>query len=73
MEIFTVKLKLVTSSANDIQRERERDQSNGQKLDTVTSFVSLGGDVSDDDSKLEVCLRIEQATAAYRVAAIFVR
>ena len=48
MEISAEKTKLMTNSANDIQREI---QVKGQKLDTVTSFRYLGAVVSDDGSK----------------------
>ena len=52
------KTKLMTNSANGIQREIKV---KGQKLGTVTS---LGAVVSDDGSKPEVLSRIAQATAA---------
>ena len=55
------KTKLMTNSANGIQREIKV---KGQKLGTVTSFKYLGAVVSDDGSKPEVLSRIEQATAA---------
>ena len=55
------KTKLMTNSANGIQREIEV---KGQKLGTVTSFKYLGAVVSDDGSKPEVLSRIAQATAA---------
>ena len=55
------KTKLMTNSANGIQREVKVE---GQVLGTVTSFKYLGAVVSDDGSKLEVLLRIAQATAA---------
>ena len=61
MEISAEKTKLMTSSANGIQREIKV---KGQKLGTVTSFKYLGAVVSDDGSKPEVLSRIEQATAA---------
>ena len=60
-EISAEKTKLLTNSANGIQREIKV---KGQKLDTVTSFKYLGAVVSDDGSKLEVLSRIEQATVA---------
>ena len=61
MEISAEKTKLMTNSANGIQREIKV---KGQKLGTVTSFKYLGAVVSDDGSKPEVLLRIAQATAA---------
>ena len=61
MEISAEKTKLMTNSANGIQREIKV---NGQKLCAATSFMYLGAVVSDDGSKLEVLSRIAQATAA---------
>ena len=61
MEINAEKTKLMTNSANGIQREIK---GKGQKLGTLTSFKYLGAVVSDDGSKLEVLSRIAQATAA---------
>ena len=61
MEISAEKTKLMTNSANCIQREI---MVKGQKLGTVTSFKYLGAVVSDDGSKPEVLSRIAQATAA---------
>ena len=61
MEISAEKTKLMTNSANGIQREIKV---KGQKLGTVTSFKYLGAVVSDDGSKPEVLPRIAQATAA---------
>ena len=61
MEISAEKTKLMTNSANGIQREITV---KGQKLGTVTSFKYLGAVVSDDGSKPEVLSRIAQATAA---------
>ena len=60
MEISAEKTKLMTNSANGIQREIKV---KGQKLGTVTSFKYLGAVVSDDGSKPEVLSRIAQATA----------
>ena len=62
MEISAEKTKLMTYSANGIQREIKV---KGQKLGTVTSFKYLGAVVSDDGSKSEVLSRIAQATAAH--------
>ena len=61
MEISAEKTKLITNSANGIQREIKV---KGQKLGTVTSFKYLGAVVSDDGSKPEILSRIAQATAA---------
>ena len=61
MEISAEKTKLMTNSANGIQREIKV---KGQKLGTVTSFKYLGAVVSDDGSKPEVLSRIAQVTAA---------
>ena len=61
MEISAEKTKLMTNSANSIQREIKV---KGQKLGTVTSFKYFGAVVSDDGSKPEVFSRIAQATAA---------
>ena len=61
MEISAEKTKLMTNSANGIQREIKV---KGQKLGTVTSFKYLGAVVSDDGSKPEVLSRTAQATAA---------
>ena len=61
MEISAEKTKLMTNSANGIQREIKVKR---QKLGTVTSFKYLGAVVSDDGSKPEVLSRIAQATAA---------
>ena len=55
MVISAEKTKLMTNSADGIQREI---QVKGQKLDTVTSFKYLGAVVSDDGSKLEVLSKI---------------
>ena len=60
MEISAEKTKLMTNSANGIQREIKV---KGQKLGTVTSFKYLGAVVSDDGSKPEVLSSIAQATA----------
>ena len=61
MEISAEKTKLMTNSANGIQREIK---GKGQKLGTVTCFKYRGAVVSDDGSKPEVLSRIAQATAA---------
>ena len=51
MEISAEKAKLMTNSANGIQREIKV---KGQKLGIVTSFKYLGAVVSDAGSKIEV-------------------
>ena len=51
MEISAENTKLMTNSANDIQREIKVKR---QKLGTVTIFKYLGAVVSDDGSKPEV-------------------
>ena len=51
IEISAKKTKLMTNSANGIQREIKV---KGQKLGTVTSFKYLGAIVSDESSKAEV-------------------
>ena len=61
MDISAEKTKLMTNSANGIQRDIKV---KGQKLGTVTSFKYLGAVVSDDGSKPEVLSRVAQATAA---------
>ena len=61
IEISAEKTKLMTNSANCIQREIKV---KGQKLGTVTNFKYLGTVVSDDGSKPEVLSRTAQATAA---------
>ena len=61
MEISAEKSKLMTNSANGIQREIKV---KGQKLGIETSFKYLGAVVSDDYPKPEIISRIAQATAA---------
>ena len=61
MEISAQKTKLMTNSANGIQREIKV---KGQKLGTVTSLKYRGAVVSDDGSKPEILSRTAQATAA---------
>ena len=62
MEISAGKTKLMTNSANGIQREIKI---KGQKLGTLTSFKYLGAVVSDDGSKPEILSRIAEATVAF--------
>ena len=62
MEISAEKTRLMTNSANGIQREIKV---KGQKLGTVTSFKYLRAVVSDNGSKPEVLSTIVQATAAF--------
>ena len=54
MEISAEKTKLMTNSANSIQREIKV---KGQKLSTVTSFKYLGEVVSNGGSKPEILSR----------------
>ena len=60
-EISAEKTKIMTNSANGIQREIKVKE---QKPGTVTSFKYLGAIVSDECLKPEVLSRIAQATAA---------
>ena len=61
IEICAEKNKLMTNSANGIQREIKVKR---QKLGTVTSFKYLGAVVSDDGPKAEIFSRIAQTTAS---------
>ena len=61
MEISAEKTKLMTNSANGIQREIKV---KGQKIETVTTFKYLGAIVSDEGSKPEALSRVAQATAS---------
>ena len=61
MEISAEKTKLMTNSANGIQRDIKV---KGQKLGTVTSFKYLGAVVSDDGAEPEILSKTAQATAA---------
>ena len=61
MEISAEKTKLMTNSANGIQRGM---RVRGQKLGAVAGFKYLEAVVSDDGSKPGVLSRIAQATAA---------
>ena len=61
MDIGAKKTKLMTNSANGIQREIK---AKGQKLGTVKNFKYLGTVVSDDCSEPQILSRIAQATAA---------
>ena len=61
MEISAEKTKLMTNSADGIQREIKVKR---QKLGTVTSFKYVGAVVSDEGAKPEVLSRIDKATAA---------
>ena len=60
MEIIANKIKLITNSANAIQREIKV---KGQKPGTAKSVKHLGAVVSDDCSKPETLSRTAQATA----------
>ena len=61
MEISAETTKMMTNSANDIQREVNME---GQNLGTVASFKYLRAVVSDKASKPEVLSKIAQTTAA---------
>ena len=61
MEISAEKTKLMTNSANGIQREIKVKR---QKLSTVTSFKHLGAIVTDDGCKPEIISRTAQTTDA---------
>ena len=61
IEIIAEKTKLMTNSADGIQRVIKV---RGQKPGTVTSFKYLGAVVSDEGLKPEVLSKIAQATAA---------
>ena len=61
LKISAEKTKLMTNSANGIQREIKVKE---QKMGTATSLKYLGTVVSGDGSKPEVLSRIAQATAA---------
>ena len=58
VEISAEKTKLMTNSANGIQREKVK----GQKLGTITSFKYLGAVVLDGGFKPEIMSWIAQAT-----------
>ena len=61
MKISAEKTKLMTNSANGIQRERKI---KGQKLGSVKSFKYLEAVVSDERAKSEILSRTELATTA---------
>ena len=61
MEISAQKTKLMTIYTSGINTEI---RVNGQKLETVTSFMCLGAVITDEGSKPEILSRIAQATAA---------
>ena len=62
MELSAEKIKLITNSANGIQREIKVKR---PKLGSEIIFKDLGVVVSDDGSKPEILSRIAQATAAF--------
>ena len=61
MEIGAEMTKLMTDSSSGINTEIKV---NGQKLETVTSFMYLGLFITDEGSKPEMLSRIAQTTAA---------
>ena len=67
MEISTEKTKLMTNSANGIQREIKVNF--GQKLGTVTSFKYLGAVVSDDGSKSDSLKDCTSHCSSYKAEA----
>ena len=61
MKISAEKTKLMTNNTSGINTEINV---NGQKLETVTSFMYLGSVITDEGSKPEILSRIAQTTAA---------
>ena len=61
MESSAEKTTLMTNNTSGINAEIKV---NGQKLETVTSFMYLGSVITDEDSKPEILSRISQTTAA---------
>ena len=61
MEISAEKTKLMTNNTSGINTDMKV---NGQKLETVTSFMYLGSVITDEGSKPEIFSRIAQTTAA---------
>ena len=61
MEISAEKTELMTNNTSGFNTEIKVD---GQKLETVTSFKSLGSVITDEGSKPEILSRVSQATAA---------
>ena len=61
MEISAEKTKLMTNNTSGINTETKV---NGQRLETVTSFKSLGSVITDEGAKPEILSRIAQITAA---------
>ena len=61
MEISAEKTKLMTNNTSGINTEVKV---NGQRLETVTSFIYLGSVITDEGSKPEMLSRIAQTTAA---------
>ena len=61
MDISAETTKLMTNNTSGINTEIKV---NGQKLETVTSFKSLGSVIIDEDSKPGIHYKIAQTTAA---------
>ena len=61
MEISAEKTKVMTNNTSGINTEIKV---NGQKFETVTSFVYLGSIITDEGSKPEILSKIAQTTAA---------
>ena len=64
MEISAEKTKLITNNISGINTNVEV---NGQKLETVTSFLYLGSSMTEEGSKPEILSRIAQTMAAVTV------
>ena len=63
MEISAKKTKLMTNNTSSINTEIK---TNGQRLETATSFKYLGSLIIDKCSKPEILSRIAQTTAALK-------
>ena len=61
VEISAEKTKLMTNNTSGINTKIKV---NGQRLETVTSFMYLGSVITNEGSKPELLSRIAQTTAA---------
>ena len=61
MEISAEKTKLMTNNTSGFNTDIKI---NGQKLETITSFMYLGSVITDEASKSEILSRMAQTTAA---------
>ena len=68
MEISAKKTKLMTNNTSSINTEIK---TNGQRLETATSFKYLGSLIIDKCSKPEILSRIAQTTALTRVKPVW--